>query len=56
MPPTIGIIQIERGGKPYNTINHGNLSEKNTPSIALLAMASITACVPFSPIPINGAC
>ncbi len=54
MRPTIGIIQINRGDEPYNTINHGNLSGKITPSIALLAMASIAACVPFAPVPIGG--
>jgi hypothetical protein len=54
MLPTTGAIQIKRGGKPYYTINHGDLSEKNPPSIALMAIAYNTICESSMPIPSDG--
>ncbi len=49
-----GTIQIKRGGEPYYTINHGNLTKKIPPSIVLLAIAYNTICGSSVPVPING--
>ena len=41
-PPTTGFIQIERGGEPYGTIDHGDLRGKTPSLLAPLAGGSPT--------------
>ena len=53
---TTGFIQIERGGEPYGTIDHGDLRGKKPSFGAPPAMASTAAYGPSASVPLDGAC